>query len=66
MRHSWDFFIILVATFLLFLEKQEEFEKASSSLKSAKQERKQLEGKLTNMEDVLSDLKQEKETVQKV
>ena len=55
-----------MATFLLFLEKQEEFEKASSSLKSAKQERKQLEGKLTNMEDVLSDLKQEKETVQKV
>ena len=48
------------------LEKEEELEKVSSALKNAKQERRKFEGKLANLEEAVGDLKQEKETLEKV
>jgi chromosome segregation ATPase len=48
------------------VEKEEEVERMSSSLKNLKQERKKMEGNLVSLEENVNDLRQEKESLEKV
>jgi prefoldin subunit 5 len=48
------------------VEREEEVQKLSSSSKNLKQERKKLEGNFTSLEETVSDLKQENESLEKV
>ena len=48
------------------VEREEEVQKLSSSLKNLKQERKKLEGNFTSLQETVSDLKQENESLEKV
>ena len=56
----------LFTSIFCITEKEEEIQKLSSSVKNLKQERKKLEGNLTSFEETVSDLKQEKESLEKV